>query len=171
MIGAFWLCHIAHAFSIPFNSSGVVLAYAGAILLEGFDETSAPSNGVVLKEFKEMPGVKGTSKRSVRIYENSVLNHALKPTNAVGQFLSIGAFDEGKYTLSLVNIQVLSFLVGSLATHNSVTLRNTDGSIFKKFEGSSLAGLTGTGQSGRVTYEFQGTKLGSITFASSKAAF
>ena len=67
-----------------------------------------------------------------------------------------GAFHEGKYTLSLVNIEVLSLLVGSLDTYNSVILRNTDGSIFKKFEGSSLAGLTGTGQSGRVTYDFQG---------------
>ena len=100
MIGAFWLCHIAHALSISFNSSGVVLAYAGAILLEGFDETPVPSNGVAFKEFKEMPGVKGTSKGSVRVYNNSVLNHALKPTNAVGQFLSIGTFGKGGYTLS-----------------------------------------------------------------------
>ena len=161
----------AHALSIAFDSSGVVPAYAGATLLEGFDETPVPSNGLKFKEFKETPGVQGTSKGSVRVYANSVLNHALKPTNAVGQFLSIGAFDEGKYTLSLVNIQVLSFLVGSLDTYNSVTLRNTDGSVFKKFDGSSLAGLTGTGQSGRVTYDFQGTKLGSIVFASSQAAF
>jgi hypothetical protein len=161
----------AHALSISFNTSGVVPAYAGATLLEGFDEMSVPTNGLKFKEFKETPGVQGTSKGSVRVYANSVFNHALKPTNAVGQFLSIGAFDEGSYTLSLANIQVLSFVVGSLDNYNSVTLRNKDGSVFETFHGSSLAGLTGTGQNGRVTYDFQGKALGSITFSSSQAAF
>jgi hypothetical protein len=162
----------AHALSISFNTTGVVPAYAGATLLEGFDETSVKPDGLAFKEFKEKtPGVQGTSKGSVRVYANSVINQALKPTNALGQFLSIGARDEGSYTLSLANIQVLSFVVGSLDAYNSVTLRNTNGSIFETLQGSALAGLTGPGQNGRVTYDFQGMKLGSITFSSSQAAF
>jgi PEP-CTERM motif len=118
-----------------------------------------------------------TNGNTVRVVSAPISGIAGAMNPQVGNFLTI--LGGGNYTLNFgtTGVQVLSFLVGTLDSYNSVTLNfknagavTLNGAAIINNVGEGAGGAIANG--GRVTYDFGGTdSLLGVTFASSQAAF
>ncbi|MFT4027911.1 MAG: PEPxxWA-CTERM sorting domain-containing protein, partial [Novosphingobium sp.] len=132
-------------------------------------------NQVVLEDFGTTAAAVGTNSN---IYTSSVASHGTRPTGSTGGFLAVGSTGSGSYTYTLATAApVLSFLLGTLDSYNSVLLTFVNGTTLS-LTGLAITGGSGTVGSGfvdgRVTYDVQSSDISnfisSITFSSTRAA-
>ncbi|MFT4027241.1 MAG: PEPxxWA-CTERM sorting domain-containing protein [Novosphingobium sp.] len=134
-------------------------------------------NQVVVEDFGTTASAVGINSN---IYTSSIVNHGTRPTGSTGGFLAVGSTTSGfgYYTYELATAApVLSFLLGTLDTYNSVVLTFVNGDVLS-LTGLAITGGQGTVGSafvdGRVTYDVQSSNpldfIQSITFGSTQSA-
>ncbi|RYX81299.1 PEP-CTERM sorting domain-containing protein [bacterium] len=114
------------------------------------------------------------------VYSSGVTNQAAQPIGSTGGFLAVGntatgfPSNFGYYSLNLpVAAPVVSFLLGTLDSYNTVILNYANGSS-DSYTGNQIIGGGVFTQDGRVTYDVSSANslnfISNISFISSQAA-
>lgn len=145
-------------------------AQAATTFDKSFSTTGAQAAGTAV--YQNFDGLAaGTTFGGANIYANTVSGVAEKPTvGSTGNFAAVLA--GGLFTTSFTTTNVFSFVLGSLDTYNSLTLRFADGGS-QTLTGNDIIGIDGLFRpGGTVTYRVtSGSLLTGATFGSTANSF